>query len=291
VSVHVSSWVFKNSPAEKTDRLVLLVLADYANGDGTGAYPSVTTIQCDARVRGRSTVQGSLRTLETAHAIESTGADPEWGTTIYRVSMDLAEQDWADVYQPWEDPAAKHRRRRTPRASTRGGTETVPVARGTEKTPGGAQFSASGGTETGPKPSRDPSVNPPTPPNPLASEGESDRWERFLSGIRDQMTEAQFVGYFTAQDNRLELVRLERDDDALLVIVRSPHAGQAIASMFGPQMEVAAAHAYGPTAVVVVDEGAVDLDAKRREREDAEVKEARRLRRLARARDQLGGSA
>jgi hypothetical protein len=289
VSVHVSSWVFKNSPAEKTERLVLLVLADHANGDGDGAYPSVPTIQREARVRGRSTVQGALRTLEGAGAIDATGAT-DVGTTVYRVSMDLAEQDWAGVYQPWEDPHEKHRRRRTPRASTRGGTETVPVAGGTEKRPGGAQFSVQGGTDSGPKPSRESSFKPFTPPDPLASEGE--RWDKFLSEIRDQIPGFQFSGYFEQEGNRLELVRVERGGgDVVRVVVRSPRTGKTIASMFAPQMEVAATLAWGPTAVVVVDEGAVDLEAKRREKEDELVREARRQRRVERACQQRGGGA
>jgi hypothetical protein len=83
MSVHVISWVLHHSKARLGDRLVLLVLADKANDDGTGAWPSVRTIAREARMSVRA-VQYSLRRLELAGAIVSTGSSAH-GTTVYAV--------------------------------------------------------------------------------------------------------------------------------------------------------------------------------------------------------------
>ena len=83
MSVHVISWVLHHSKARLGDRLVLLVLADKANDDGTGAWPSVRTIAREARMSVRA-VQYSLRRLERAGAIVSTGSSGH-GTTVYTV--------------------------------------------------------------------------------------------------------------------------------------------------------------------------------------------------------------
>jgi hypothetical protein len=83
VSVHVISWVLHQSKARLGDRLVLLMLADKANDDGTGAWPSVRTIAREARMSVRA-VQYSLRRLEAAGAIVATGSSGH-GTTVYTV--------------------------------------------------------------------------------------------------------------------------------------------------------------------------------------------------------------
>lgn len=77
------SWVLHHSEARLGDRLVLLVLADKANDDGTGAWPSVRTIAREARMSVRA-VQYSLRRLELAGAIVATGSSGH-GTTVYAV--------------------------------------------------------------------------------------------------------------------------------------------------------------------------------------------------------------
>jgi hypothetical protein len=83
MSVHVIAWVLHHSKARLGDRLVLLVLADKANDDGTGAWPSVRTIAREARMSVRA-VQYSLRRLERAGAIVETGTSGH-GTTVYAV--------------------------------------------------------------------------------------------------------------------------------------------------------------------------------------------------------------
>lgn len=84
MSVHVLSWVLKHSPVDTPGhRLVLLVLADHANDDGTGAWPSVKTIANEAKQSERN-VQYALRALEGEGRIRKAGKSP-YGTTIYDV--------------------------------------------------------------------------------------------------------------------------------------------------------------------------------------------------------------
>lgn len=256
MSVHVSSWVFKHSPAEKADRLVLLVLADHANGDGDGARPSVTTIQCEARIRGRSTVQTSLRRLERAGAVESTGAHDETGCTIYRVSMRLTEQDWLDVYPLWEDPREKHLRRK---AGDRG-TETVPLTetrtRGTENDAPGAQKTASRGTDSEPKPSREPSSNrTPQPP-----EGEQqEAWDRVVDVFRQRAEEHIF-------DVWLEPMQLVGVHGHVLLVDAPDHLIPQLRERFGPHVQevVRDLGDFGDDALVEFAE--TELERKQRER-------------------------
>lgn len=87
MSVLVTSWVWHRSPvAHRGDLLVLLVLADHAHDDGSGAYPSVDTIADKARLTRRG-AQLALRRLEERGAIRPTGANGPHGTVEYRVLM------------------------------------------------------------------------------------------------------------------------------------------------------------------------------------------------------------
>ena len=83
MSVHVLSWVLRESEAKLGDRLVLLVLADHAKEDGTSAWPSVDTISVQSRLTRRQ-VQRCLRNLEEAGRIKQTGKSRA-GTSIYTV--------------------------------------------------------------------------------------------------------------------------------------------------------------------------------------------------------------
>jgi hypothetical protein len=110
MSVHVMSWVLKQSPAEKIDRLVLIVLADKANDEGDGAWPSTQTIADEARCSIRS-AQYALNSLADAGAIEQTGVS-EYGTKIWRVLMtdQAADEKFAPrpTAQSTTDSGAKH---------------------------------------------------------------------------------------------------------------------------------------------------------------------------------------
>lgn len=85
MSVHVTSWVLRNSEAHLGDRLVLLALADHAKDDGTYAWPSVETIAREAHLSSRQ-VRRCLRNLEESGSITQTGTSRA-GTHIYTVNM------------------------------------------------------------------------------------------------------------------------------------------------------------------------------------------------------------
>lgn len=81
MSVHVLSWVLRESTAELGDRLVLLVLADHAREDGTSAWPSLETIAHQSRLSERQ-ARRCLRNLEASGEIVETGRSRK-GTHIY----------------------------------------------------------------------------------------------------------------------------------------------------------------------------------------------------------------
>lgn len=85
MSVKVLTHVFQHSEASGNDRVVLLVLADHAHDDGTGAYPAQAMIAHKARITDR-TVRDCLRRLEDAGEIERTGTRPR-GVVEYRVIL------------------------------------------------------------------------------------------------------------------------------------------------------------------------------------------------------------
>lgn len=107
MSVHVISWVLKHSEARLADRLVLLVLADHASGDGTDSYPSVATIAHEARISERA-VQYSLRKLEKDGHISRAG----WSllkTNNYSVLMTGADSAPVSDIAPKPSLANAHR--------------------------------------------------------------------------------------------------------------------------------------------------------------------------------------
>lgn len=85
MSVTALSWVLEHSDARLADRLVLLVLADHAKSDGTGAWPGIDTIALYARVSRRTAIY-SLQSLEAAGAIVKTGTSRA-GTSVWTVVM------------------------------------------------------------------------------------------------------------------------------------------------------------------------------------------------------------
>lgn len=92
------TWVWDNSPAEGTELLLLLALADHASDDGADAWPSVATLARKCRVHPR-TVQRLLRKLDAAGLIS---VEPNAGRVpgrtqreqpnLYRVVMDTPRQ-------------------------------------------------------------------------------------------------------------------------------------------------------------------------------------------------------
>jgi hypothetical protein len=87
MSVHVSSWVLRECDESVPGRrLVLLVLADKADADGSGAFPSVATMAHETRMSERG-VRYALRALEADDRIRRAGIHPQYGTHEYVVVM------------------------------------------------------------------------------------------------------------------------------------------------------------------------------------------------------------
>lgn len=68
MSIPIMKWIFERSPARGCDRLVLLVLADFANDQGA-CWPSIATIAHKANLSRRYTID-ILGKLESAGAIK-----------------------------------------------------------------------------------------------------------------------------------------------------------------------------------------------------------------------------
>lgn len=80
------SWVFDHAQvSHRADLLVLLVLADHAREDGTGAYPSVDRVAAKARLNRRAAFD-ALRRLKDDGAIVAEGRGPK-GTVSYSIVM------------------------------------------------------------------------------------------------------------------------------------------------------------------------------------------------------------
>lgn len=104
MSIRVLTWVLEHSPAEGSARLVQIVLADKANDDGTGAYPSIETIGRQARIRSRTTVKDALKKLQALDQIERAG-ESQWGTKVWTVTMRAPEG--GSESDPRSDPGAR----------------------------------------------------------------------------------------------------------------------------------------------------------------------------------------
>jgi hypothetical protein len=84
LSVQALSWVFEHSESRLAARHVLLSIANHAKTDGSGAWPSISTIAHESRLSSRE-VQRSLRELKQLGELEiRVGAGPR-GTNLYRI--------------------------------------------------------------------------------------------------------------------------------------------------------------------------------------------------------------
>lgn len=94
MSVKVMTQVFEEADCSGNDRIVLLVLADHAADDGSGAYPSQGTIARKARITDR-TVRDCLRRLTATGYIKAV-KKRSTGVVEYRV-LPPAESAAADL--------------------------------------------------------------------------------------------------------------------------------------------------------------------------------------------------
>lgn len=87
MSVQAMSWVIDHSKHKGSELLCLIMIANYAHADGSGAYPSASRLAKDCRMSSRQVVR-------IIHRLEASGAlriDPEAGprgTHLMTVVMD-----------------------------------------------------------------------------------------------------------------------------------------------------------------------------------------------------------
>lgn len=132
------SWLWDNSAARGTDLLVLLALADFADDDGTNAWPSIETLAKKCR-QDRRTVQRTLVKLEDAGLVKVARNAGPGGVNRYVVAM--------------PKPAVEA----APEPSTGGGD--LP---GVADRRGGVETTGGGGTHAA-RTVLEPSSTPPTP--------------------------------------------------------------------------------------------------------------------------------
>jgi DNA-binding Lrp family transcriptional regulator len=106
MSIEAISYVLRHSEATLSARLVLLVLADHADHDGTSAFPSVATIARQTRMSERG-VRYALRALEESGQIDRRGIHPAYGTHEYAVVMGQSVQGGNLKHEGGQNEAAQ----------------------------------------------------------------------------------------------------------------------------------------------------------------------------------------
>src|ERR1700691_1934511 len=80
------SWVIEYSQHKSGDLVVLLMIANHARSDGTGAWPSTETLARESRMQRRQ-VQRCIRRLETSGELSTKqGAGPN-GSNLYSLPL------------------------------------------------------------------------------------------------------------------------------------------------------------------------------------------------------------
>jgi hypothetical protein len=75
MSIEAMVWVLNNSRARSVDRLVLLVLANYANDDGV-AWPSLRTLEARAGVARHTVIDALARVVELGELVQIEAGGP-----------------------------------------------------------------------------------------------------------------------------------------------------------------------------------------------------------------------
>ena len=106
MSIKVMEWVWTNSLAKGSALLLLLAIADHANADGTGAWPSLESLSNKTRLSERS-VRYILRDLEGLGCITTEPQQGPHGTNAYTVNLEGAKIAGATQRQEGGNPAPK----------------------------------------------------------------------------------------------------------------------------------------------------------------------------------------
>jgi hypothetical protein len=86
LSVQAISWVIDNSKQNLGPFIVLLMIANHARSDGTGAWPSVATIARESRLSERQT-RYCLRKLEQSGELQTQIKAGPHGTNTYSLPL------------------------------------------------------------------------------------------------------------------------------------------------------------------------------------------------------------
>ena len=86
LSVQAISWVVEHSQTKANPFIVLLMIANHAHSDGTGAWPSIETLARESRLSER-TVQRAIRRLEKTGELEVERSDGGRKSNYYCVKM------------------------------------------------------------------------------------------------------------------------------------------------------------------------------------------------------------
>jgi hypothetical protein len=86
ISVQAISWVIEHSKHSLGNFIVLLMVANHAKSDGTGAWPSVDTLARESRLSERET-RYCLRALEQSGELQTKFGKGPHGTNIYNLPL------------------------------------------------------------------------------------------------------------------------------------------------------------------------------------------------------------
>lgn len=85
LSVQAISWVIDESKHKLGNLVVLLMIANHAKSDGSGAWPSVPTLARESRMSERQ-VQRCIRLLEKSGELQVSNGTGPHGCNVYAIS-------------------------------------------------------------------------------------------------------------------------------------------------------------------------------------------------------------
>ena len=92
MSNQAQSWVIRYSRHKGANLLVLLMIANHTHSDGTGAYPSLTTLAAECRMSERQ-MRRIVQALETSGELRIGRDQGPNGTNLYSLPL-MESQDW-----------------------------------------------------------------------------------------------------------------------------------------------------------------------------------------------------
>lgn len=183
MTIEALTWAIRDAPDVPASCMAVLVgLANHAHADGTDAYPSVDHLAHYARKSERA-VQRDLRELEELGLIRRGDQraaykyEPRYRPVVYDLAVERTREEWVPKYK--RDQAARlaaaegHATQPDERAA-RGDGSVTPGSGVTPTVARGDADGRSGVTETSPKPSQEPTQEPPSPTERESAHADAD---------------------------------------------------------------------------------------------------------------------